>query len=272
MLYTVVGAESTVNLWEGGTVPGRDLDRTFELLWRAQKEPTRGPKPRLSLDEIVKAAIEIADAEGLGAVSMRRLAERFGVTTMALYRYVPSKDDLLDLIIDAIAYPPPDPADLPENWREALRWWSLQQRETMRRHPWLSVHEFSLPPMGPNNLRWMECALQAILRSGLPAEQSITILMILTNYTIAETRQQFTMAQALQLTDMAYEDVGRVYAGFVERIVSDGEHPALAEAIAAGAFGNTEATVAGPDEDFLYGLDFILDGIEALAERRPAAT
>ena len=80
MLYTVVGAESTVNLWEGGTVPGRDLDRTFELLWRAQKEPTRGPKPRLSLDEIVKAAIEIADAEGLGAVSMRRLAERFGVS------------------------------------------------------------------------------------------------------------------------------------------------------------------------------------------------
>ena len=249
-------------------MPGRDIDRTFELLWRAQKEPTRGPKPRLSLDEIVTAAIELADAEGLDAVSMRRLAERFDVTTMALYRYVPSKDDLLDLMVDAIAYPPPDPAEMPEHWRDALRWWALRQRDAIRQHPWLNSVPFGLPPMGPNNIQWMECALQAILRSGLSAEQCVVVLTILTNYTLAESRQQFSAAQAEQLTGIAYEEVGRVYAQLLERIVSDGSHPALTKAIAAGAFGNNDATGASPDEDFEYGLDFILDVIEALVERR----
>jgi AcrR family transcriptional regulator len=251
-------------------MPGRDIDRTFELLWRVQKEPTRGPKPRLSLDEIVAAAIELADAEGLDAVSMRRLAERFGVTTMALYRYVPSKDDLLDLMIDAIAYPPPDPADMPENWREALRWWARRQRDAFRRHPWLNSYPFALPPMGPNNLQWMECALQAILRSGLPPQQCVAVLLIITNYTLAESRQQLSMQQAEQLTGIAYEDVGRVYASLLERVVSDGKHPALATAVAAGAFGNMDDTPAGPDEDYEYGLDFIMDGIAALAERHAA--
>jgi AcrR family transcriptional regulator len=251
-------------------VPRRDLDRTFELLWRVQKEPTRGPKPRLSLDEIVAAAVELADAEGLDAVSMRRLAERFDVTTMALYRYVPSKDDLLDLMVDAIAYPPPDPADMPEDWREALRWWSLQQMAAFRRHPWLNSYPFALPPMGPNNLQWMECAIRAILRSGLPAEECITVLMILTNYTVAESRQRASMVHAEQATGIAYEDVGRLYARMLERVVTDGKHPGLATAIAAGAFGNLDATGPGQDEDFEYGLDFILDGIAALAEHRAA--
>lgn len=78
------------------------------------------------------------------------------------------------------------------------------------------------------------------------------------------------MQQAEQLTGVAYEDVGRVYAQLLERVVADGGHPALAGAIAAGAFGNADATASGPEEDFEYGLEFILDGIEALAQRRTA--
>jgi AcrR family transcriptional regulator len=248
----------------------RDLERTFELLWGTQQEPTRGPKPRLTLEEIVAAAVEIADAGGLEAVTMRRVAEQFDVTTMALYRYVPSKDDLLELMFDAVAHPPPDPADMPDGWREALRWWTRRQREALRRHPWLLSMPLALPPMGPNNIQWTECVLQAILRSGLPAQQSVAVLLIVTNYTLAELRQQLTMQQAEQVTGVAYEDVGRVYAQLLEHVVTDGEHPALASAIAAGAFGNTDATVTGPEEDFEQGLEFILDGIEALAERHAA--
>jgi AcrR family transcriptional regulator len=249
---------------------GRDIERTLELLWGAQQEPTRGPKPRLILEEIVAAAVAIADAGGLDAVTMRRVAERFDVTTMALYRYLPSKDALLELMFDAVAHPPPDPADMPEDWREALRWWARRQREVLRRHPWLLSMPLALPPMGPNNIQWMECVLQAILRSGLPAQQSVAVLLIVANYTIAELRQQLSLQQAEQVTGVAYEDVGRVYAQLLERVVADGEHPALTSAIASGAFGNTDATVTGPEEDFEHGLEFILDGIEALAERHAA--
>jgi AcrR family transcriptional regulator len=249
---------------------GRDIERTLQLLWGAQPEPTRGPKPRLTLEEIVAAAVEIADAGGLEAVTMRRVAERFDVTTMALYRYVPSKDDLLELMFDAVAHPPPDPADLPDDWREALRWWARWQRQALRRHPWLLSMPLALPPMGPNNIQWMECVLQAILRSGLPAQQSVAVLLIVANYTMAELRQQLSLQQAEQVTGIAYEDVGRVYAQLLERVVSDGKHPALTTAIAAGAFGDADATVTGPDQDFEHGLEFILDGIEALAERHTA--
>ena len=132
--------------------------RTFELLWGLREQPTRGPKPSLSVEQIVRVAIEIADAEGLGAVSMRRVAERLGVTTMSLYRYVPSKNDLLELMLDAIASPWPDPAEMPDNWRDALHLWAHRNMAVYREHPWLIEYAFSHPPFGPNNIRWMEYA------------------------------------------------------------------------------------------------------------------
>src|SRR5512139_2166546 len=82
--------------------------RSVELLWRAQERPRPGPKPGLSLDRIVQASIELADAEGLDAISMQRVAGAFGFTTMSLYRYVPGKAELIDLMIDMSLGPPPD--------------------------------------------------------------------------------------------------------------------------------------------------------------------
>lgn len=245
----------------------RDLDSTFELLWGTRQPPSRGPKPSLSVGGIVQAAVEIADADGLDAVSMRRVAEQFGVTTMSLYRYVPSKDDLLELMVDAIAAPAPNLADMPEQWRDGLHWWAHQQFAALRRHPWMTQYAFDHPPMGPNNIQWMECAVQAILKSGLPAEDVIGVLMLITNYTLSETRQQFYLLQAEQATGVSYEDVGRVYARMLEKVVEDGQHPGLAQTITAGAFEG-----GGPEEDFEYGLTFILDGVEALAVARHRET
>lgn len=246
----------------------RDLDRTFELLWDTREPPSRGPKRSLSVERIVQAAIDIADAEGLDAVSMRRVAEQFSVTTMSLYRYVPSKDDLLELMVDAIAAPAPDPADMPEQWRDGLHWWAHQQFAVVRRHPWLAQYGFTHPPMGPNNIQWMECAIQAILKSGLSEDDVIGVLMLISNYTQSEARQQFYLIQAEATTGVAYEDVGRVYARILEKVVDDGQHPGLGRIIAAGVFAGD----SGPDEDFEYGLTFILDGVEALIKTRQRET
>jgi AcrR family transcriptional regulator len=248
----------------------RDLGRTFELLWDAADPPARGPKRSLSVRKIVDTAIEIADAEGLNAVSMRRVAAQFDVTTMALYRYVPSKDDLLELMIDGIAHPPPEPADLPDHWREALHWWAHQQFAVFRRHPWLNDFSFAHPPMGPNNLQWMECAIQAILRSGIPEEEVIGVLMLLTNFAMAEARQQRGLIMAEAATGISYEEVGRVYGRMLEKVVTDGRHPGLTRLIEAGVFSDPALSGAGPDDDFEYGLTFVLDGIEAMVKTRQA--
>src|SRR5215207_6107774 len=95
----------------------KGLDRTLELLWGARRRPRRGPKPSLSVEQIVSAAVEVADDEGLAALSMQRVAERLGFTTMSLYRYVPGKGELIDLMLDAAFGRPPDPEDEAPNWR-----------------------------------------------------------------------------------------------------------------------------------------------------------
>src|ERR1700754_3557298 len=94
--------------------------RSLELLWRRQQPPTRGPKQRLDLDEIVRAAIEVADADGLSALSMRKVAERLGVGTMSLYTYVPGKAELVDVMLDTVCGEVGMPEDVPGGWRGRL--------------------------------------------------------------------------------------------------------------------------------------------------------
>lgn len=245
----------------------RNVQRTFELLWGTREPPSRGPKPSLSVDRIVEVAIEIADAEGLPNLSMRKVADRLGVTSMSLYRYIPSKDDLLELMLDMIAAPPPDPAQLPPHWRDALHWWATQNMSAYRRHPWLAQYPISHPPFGPNNLWWMECALRAMDGTGLTEQDMLAALIILTGYVRTEAQQQLALAEAAPHTGIGPQEWIPVYGEMLQRVIEDGQHPALAKVVAAGVFSEPSE---GPDEDFEFGLTFILDGIEALIKTRAA--
>src|SRR5437773_485762 len=91
----------------------------IEAAWGLHRPPSRGPKPALSLDRIVRAAIGLADARGLDAVSMGRVAAALGAGTMALYRYVRTKDELLVLMVDAACSDTPAPRRPDESWRAA---------------------------------------------------------------------------------------------------------------------------------------------------------
>src|SRR5215218_3749291 len=129
-VITVYGRYSSGG-WQAG---GRETRMTVEFLWGARAQPTRGPKPTLSLDRITDTAIAIADAEGLAAVSMQRVAAELGFTKMSLYRYVPGKAELVALMVErAIGDPPTiDTAD----WRAGLKDWSHQLLAGYLRHPW----------------------------------------------------------------------------------------------------------------------------------------
>ncbi|SFC12447.1 TetR/AcrR family transcriptional regulator [Streptomyces aidingensis] len=252
---------------EGRTAARRGPEHTLELLWRTRQPGSRGPRGSLTLDEIVRTAMEIADAEGIAGLSMRKVAERFGLTTMSLYRYVPGKDELLELMFDAAAGQP-DTARWPEDWRGGLAAFARGSRAVLLARPWTMDIPISGPPMGPNNLAWMEAGLSRMNGTPLTEEDMVGVLMILSGYVLGQTRLERSMDQAFDRTGVSYEEAGRVYGRLMTEVVRDGRFPTLARIIRAGVF---ESGQQDAEDDFAYGLDFVLDGVAVMIRDREAA-
>src|SRR5690349_5465653 len=127
----------------------------LELLWGTDRRPTRGPKPTLTRAAIVTTAVELADADGLAALSMQRLADRLGYAKMSLYRHLPGKAELTALMVEEAlsGLPALDTAGSPQ-WRTGLRSWALLTFERYRRHPWVMELLAGARPIGPNELSW----------------------------------------------------------------------------------------------------------------------
>lgn len=241
-----------------------ELPSGLALAWGVTDRPRRGPKPGLTLERIVRRGVELADAEGLSALSMSRLANLLGFTTMSLYRYVASKDDLLVLIHDAaVGAPPPMQA---VGWREGLAAWCRAQLAVLRTHPWMVRIPISGPPMNPNSVAWIESGLAAMTGSGLTEAEKMAVIQLLAGYVLHQARLEAEIMAAYAAAGVpdpvgVAQDYGRVLAGLI-----DAERfPALSETLAAGVF-------AGADEDWdvdvEFGLNRILDGIGVLVAGR----
>jgi AcrR family transcriptional regulator len=241
----------------------RGLGRGLELLWGHGSAGARGPKPALSLDEIVQAAIGIADRDGLGVLSMRLVAEKLGFTTMSLYRYVPGKDDLLEVMRDvALGQPPAPEAD--SEWRCELARWARACMAVHHRHPWLLEMEIRRPPFGPNHLRWLDAALRCIAPLEIADERRVSVVLVVDSYVRGAARVQVGMAREERRTRSTTAELDRIYGRILETVVTDERYPMLAKAIAAGTFMPSDP----PHDEFEFGLERVLDGIAALAERR----
>ncbi len=247
-----------------GRTGQRDFEGMIDLLWRTKQPGTRGPRGSLTLDRIVATAIEIADAEGLGGVSMRKVAERLGVTTMSLYRYVPGKEDLVDLIFD-VAAGVPDTAAWPEDWRGRVTAYALDSRATLLARPWMVDVPLSGPPMGPNHFAWMESFLAALDGTGLTDDDLVGMLMIVASYVNNEVRQMISITRAAPRTGISYQEWGKAYERALATRADPAYFPTLSRIAGAGVFGAEAAT---EEEDFLYGMNFILDGIDTLIRAR----
>jgi AcrR family transcriptional regulator len=165
------------------------LPAAIEQLWGLRGTGRRGgPKPVLSLERIVAAAVALADEGGLAALSMSRLAEKLGFTTMSLYRYVASKDDLLVLMLDAAIGPPPAAA-AGSGWRAGVEGWARALRAGYGRHPWMVDLPISGLPAGPNQLVWFERGLGVLAATTLePGERAASVLLLAT-YVRAQGRR-----------------------------------------------------------------------------------
>jgi AcrR family transcriptional regulator len=214
--------------------------------------------------EIVAAAVRIADAEGVEAVSMRRLADELGVATMTPYTHVESKDELLDLMRDAVAAEMILPEPIPDSWREALRAIALRTRAAFEAHPWSLDATPRRPRARINRLRHVEQSIGIVLRLGAAPGQSRSILMSIDDYVVgycmrARSRQRMLASLGPEEKDAIhrFHDTDPEVAAALEA----GELPIIKKI--AGRPDRRHPFGVPPDSGFEPGLDWLLDGIEA---------
>ncbi|PSL58486.1 TetR family transcriptional regulator [Saccharothrix carnea] len=236
------------------------LPAEIALLWGLRETPRRGRKPSLTIGEITRAAIEVADAEGLGAVSMARVAQQLGNSTMALYRHVKSKDELLKLMADAaMEDPPPMPAT--GGWRAGLTLWANSVLLTFRRHPWCARIPLTGPPLGPKNLAWFDSALGTLADTPLSESEKVGVVMGLLTFVHGEIRLTAELAESFQENPEAF---GPSYARALRLLVDPRKLPALGRVVDAGVFDQPNLYDEGDvDADFAFGLGLYLDGVAA---------
>src|SRR3954452_7064960 len=210
-----------------------ELPADVALLWGRRPAGRRGRRPTLGTEEITEAAVRIADAEGLAAVSMARVAKELGNATMALYRHVASKDELLLLMSDAALEPPPDltPAG---DWRGQLTAWASAVLAMIRKQPWYRQIPLTGPPVGPKNLAWFDRALGALEGTGLDEADKVTVVTGLLPLVHGQARLSIDLSAGLAEDPEAF---GAGYAAALAVVVDPVRFPALSRVIAAGVFG-----------------------------------
>ncbi len=243
---------------------GSDITRSLELLWGEGTRPTRGPKPALTLDRIVTEAVRLADAEGLSAVSMRRLSTELGAGTMSLYRYVPGKGDLLDLMLDRVYAPEQDAEPWTGGWREGVETYARETLVLYRRHPWLLHVNQARPVLGPGAVGGLERTLARIRPMGLTDPELVGVIVMVEGYVTGVARTQVHEMEAVQKTGLSDQAFWEAQAPALEKIMMSGRYPVLAS-LSEDAFG--------PDFDhFEFGLQRLLDGLDVLVARRGQET
>jgi AcrR family transcriptional regulator len=224
-----------------------DLPRGIALAWGVAANPQRGPRRELNIEGIVDAAVSIADADGLSAVSMSSVASALGFTTMSLYRYVSAKDDLLLLMQESGVGLPPLSIGEATAWRDGLTRWYRAVLDVYSAHPWLLDIPIEGEPSTPNNLAWLDAGLAVLVDTALDPASRVASVLMLSGHSRWEA-QFGRFATATSEPALPPE--------MLSELITPEQFPFLAPAIAAGAFGPSATN------PFEFGFLRILDGIE----------
>ncbi|RZU50552.1 TetR family transcriptional regulator [Krasilnikovia cinnamomea] len=248
----------------------RDLDRTLGLLWRrtlGTPQGTRGPKQRVSVDEVIQAGIAVADADGLPAFSMRKVADRLGLKLMSVYTYVPGRSELIGLMVDEVIgereHPPHEGSP-----RQRLAGVARHMWDDFHRHPWLlQVENNSRPWIGPNGCALYEWQLAAIDGTGLTDLEMDQVITTLSDFTAGAARTSVNARRTAQQSGISDAEWWAANAPILERVMPPGAYP-IGERVGTAA-GQEYNAVGDPDRSFRFGLDRLLDGVEVLLRRDP---
>ncbi len=261
MIYSVEGVVKGEKEFGVENSQKVSLPASIATVWGRRARPAKGPKQGLSVAQIVDTAITIADTEGLGAVTMARVANRLGTGAMSLYRYVATKDELFTLMLDAALGQPPASLTAAPDWRRGLSAWAWATRAVLYQHLWVVRIPVSGPPTTPNQLRWLDAALRPLQNTALHDAEKPLLVLLLNSYIRSEASLVADLAVS---TAPEPTEIMTHYNQFLAEILDPHEFPALVAAVHGGAFANDE----GADREFAFSLERILDGIGVLIEAR----
>ena len=247
-----------------------DPQRSLDLLWGTAKPPTRGPKPGLSVEQIVRAAIEVADAEGLAALSMRRVADRLGVGAMSLYTYVPGKTELLDVMMDTVLAEEALPDAATGDWRARLELHARENWALYRRHPWALQVSGVRGLQGPNEMARYEAALASVAGLGLSGREIVAVVSLVGGYVRGAALAAAEAALIAQQSGETDEEWWAAHEPLLDKYFDAARYPTAVAVHAMGGFdrpeGDLDYHLQHAVNDFEFGLQRVLDGIEAFIE------
>ena len=218
------------------------------VVWERPDRPAPAP---LSRERIVGAAIRLADAAGLEAVSLRKVAAELDAGPMRLYGYIATKEELLDLMVDAV-YAEIQPHG--EDWRTALRSLAEATRRAAQQHEWLGDLIGGRPQLGPNTLAAGDAVVAAM--GDLDLDVIVPAVAAVRAYVIGAVRREISERRAERASGMDLSEFQAAHGPYLERTFATGRFPALARMVRQGPH-------LSADETFHRGLEFVLDGIEA---------
>ncbi|GAA1997666.1 TetR/AcrR family transcriptional regulator [Microbacterium pumilum] len=240
-----------------------DLPRGIALAWGIAADPQRGPKREMSVESIVDAAVELADAEGLGAVSMAAVAARLGYTPMSLYRYVTAKDDLILLMQEEATGLPPEHVREVQGWRGQLEALYRAMVQMYVEHSWMLDIQINGSPTTPNSAAWMDAGLAALADTPLSQPERLSIMLFITGQARWCGSILASYARIARDEHMADDEISRREDALFRRLITAEAYPALRAAIDDGVFLSTS-------DPFTFGLERGLDGIQAYLPRAAA--
>ena len=237
------------------------------LLWRrtlGTPQGSRGPRQRVSVDEVVRAAIAVADEEGLTAFSMRKVADRLGLKLMSIYTYVPGRSELIGLMVDEVigekGFPPHE-----GTLRERMAGVARQGWNEYHRHPWLLQVDNTRPWIGPNGCDLYEWQLAAIEGAGFTDLEMDQVVTLLSGFAASAARTSIDSRRTAEESGISDAQWWEINAPVLERVMPPGSYP-LGGRVGTVA-GQEYNAVGDPERAFHFGLDRILDGLERLLER-----
>ncbi|WP_426510819.1 TetR/AcrR family transcriptional regulator C-terminal domain-containing protein [Dactylosporangium sp. McL0621] len=240
------------------------IPNSLALAWGLRERPGKGPKPGLTLDRIVAAGVKVAAAEGLGAVSMSRVASELGAATMSLYRYVSAKHELLDLMVDAAMGLPPEP-EPGLGWRAGLRGFADSYLGLLRSQPWMLRVPINTPPITPNQIAWMNHGLAVMRDTNLRHDERLSTIMMVSgiarNWALTTADIDAAAKSQGGTTEQAMYEYGRLLHLLADPV----RFPAVGELLRSRIL---ETSQSRPDDDFEFGVERFLDGLEALMSTR----
>jgi AcrR family transcriptional regulator len=236
------------------------MSANSQVIWDRPPRAGRGPAPSLTRENIAAAAIGLADSLGLDAVSMRTLAAELGIGAASLYRYVESKDELLDLMADAVMG-----ADMHvqvrADWRAHLRSYAQGLRHLIRRHPWMVVEGAGRTSLGPNTAAVFERVLRGLDGLGLNIDDMLTIVETVDAFTRGRALEEVADQEAVRRSGLDNDAWMRQQEPYVRRLIESGRYPLLSRVIIDADAPHDPDHL---DKAFRRGLELVLHGLTAM--------